>query len=304
MRVSTLIYSVREDWSEQATQIEKDRRRVGRAVILVGAAIGPGVFLADRLAGTVAWRSLLGEALSLCLYGAVAVWYGLRQRSGSARRVALMVYLVGLVIMGLVDLATKRNLSTLLVNSPRANQPILWAGGLMLFFLPLIGWVAWRYPVEMNRVGLGFFYPLGRLGTYILAGLGVGLLIGFHFWLTLRTAGMQLELKPWPYVAWQFFYEVGPQSLTEELFMRGVVFNELYFGRGRSFWVAALATSGLELLSLLVKRDFSASVLIVIGVVFYTVVSSVASAGLFRWSRSVVPGYVHNVVFSVITLLR
>jgi hypothetical protein len=329
MDVSTLIYSAREDASEQTVHIQQDRRQVRLVIILVAVAIGPGVFLVDRLAGTVAWRSFLAEALSLCLYAAVAVWYGLRQGPRIAWRVALMVYLVGLVVMGLVDFSTKQGLSTLLVNSPRANEPILWAGVLMLCFLPLLGWVAWRYPTRMNRVGFSLVYPLPRraaewdldeaqnsielarvksfrrsLGVHILVGLVVGLLIGCHFWLTTKTAGMNLDVKPWPYMAWQFFYEVGPQSLTEELFMRGVVFNELYFGRGGNFWVAALAASGLELLSLLVKQDYSTDLLIIAGVVFYTVVSSVASAGLFRWSRSVVPGYANNVVFGIVSLFR
>jgi hypothetical protein len=337
MSVSTLIYSIREDLSEQTAQIERDRRRVYRAIVLVAVAIGPGVFVTDRLAGTMAWRSFLAEALSLCLYAAVAVWYGLRvvqsgagERSRTAWHVALLVYVVGLIIMGLVDLGTKGSLRTPLVSSPQANDPILWAGALMIGFIPLLGWVAWRYPDRMSRVGLGFVRPLPnrwgewglaeardlvkgvqtlalsrrKLAVQILAGLGVGSLIGAHFWLMTRTAGIKLDLKPWPYMAWQFFYEIGPQSLTEELFMRGVVFNYLYFWRGRNFWVAALMASSLELLSLLVKPDNSRDMRVILGVIFYTLASSIASAGLFRWSRSVVPGYVNNVVFSVVSMFR
>lgn len=313
MHVSTLIYSVREDWSEQEARSERDRRQVRLVVILVAVAIGPGVFLVDRLADTVAWRSFLAEALSLCLYMAVAVWYGLRlpilmgdarDRPGAARQAPLAVYLVGLSIMGLVDFSTKRDLNVLLIDSPRANEPILWAGAAMLSFILLLGWMAWRYPIEMRRVGLGLVRPLLRLSGYILAGLGIGLLISLHFWLTAKCAGMELEAKPWPYMAWQFFYEVGPQSLPEELFMRGVVFNELHFNRDWNFWPAALAAAGLELLSLLVKQDYSTGLPILVGVVFYTVMNSVASAGLFRWSRNVLPGYVSNVVFSVVSMFR
>ena len=302
--MSTLIYSVRTDWPEQAVRIQRDRQRVRRAILLVAVAIGPGVFVADRLAGTVAWRSFAGEALSLCLYAAVAVWYALRHDPRKAWRVASLVYVTGLAIMGVVDFSTKRGLSALLVDSPRANEPILWSGALMLLFVPSLVWVARRYPLEMSGVGFGRGHSLSRLGVYVLAGLGVGLLTGFHFWLTAKSAGIELHLQPWPYAFWQFCYEVGPQSLTEELFMRGVVFNELYFGRDWDFWTAALAASGLELLSLLVKQDYSADILIIAGVVFYTVVSAVLSAGLFRWSRSVVPGYVHNVVFGVVSLFR
>lgn len=302
--MSTLIYSVREDWAEQIAHSEQDRRRVRLAILLVAVAIGPGVFLMDRLGGSVTWRAFLAEALSLCLYAAAAVWYGLRFQPRRIWRVALLVYVIGLVIMGVVDYATKRGLSVLLVDSPRAKEPVLWAGGLMLLYLPLLGWVAWRYPDAMARLGFGLSRPVARLGLFLLAGLGAGLLIGFHFFLTAKTAGMDLGLKPWPYMAWQLFYEIGPQSLTEELFMRGVVFNELYFGRDWNFWTAALAASGMELLSLLVKQDYSADLIMIVGVVFYTVVSGVVSAGLFRWSRSVMPGYVSNVVFGSVLLLR
>jgi hypothetical protein len=299
-----LIYSVREDWAQQVAHSERDRRRVRLAILLVAVAIGPGVLLVERLVGSVAWRSFLAEALSLCLYAAVAVWYGLRFHPRQVWRVALWVYVLGLAIMGVVDYGTKRGLGVLLVDSPRADDPILWAGALMLLFLPLLGWVVWRYPGEMARLGFGLVRPFSRLAGLILAGLGVGLLVGFHFWLTTKTAGMELGVKPWPYVGWQLFYEIGPQSLTEEMFMRGVVFNELYFGREWNFWMAALAASGLELTSLLVKQDYSTDLVIVVGVIFYTVVSGVVSAGLFRWSRSMVPGYVNNVVFGFVSLFR
>jgi hypothetical protein len=302
--VSTLIYSVRGDRAEEKSWSERDRRRVNLVIGIVAVAIGPGTFLVDRLVGTVAWRSFLTEALSLCLFAAVTVWYALRRRPRTARREAVLVYVIALTIMGLVDVITKRGLSALLVESPRASKPILWTGALMLLFLPLLGWVARRYPTEMRRVGLGSVQPLSRLGLFILAGLAVGLLISAHFWLTARIAGMDFGAKPWPYMAWQLFYEVGPQSFTEELFMRGVVFNEFYFAREWNFWSAALAASSLELLSLLVKQDYSVSTLVIAGVVFYTVVSGVASSGLFRWSRSVIPGYMQNVVFGVASMFR
>jgi hypothetical protein len=304
MSVSTLIYTVRKDWSEETARSEQDKRRVHTIFILVAIAIGPGVFLVDRLAGSVAWRSFLAEALSLCLYAAVAVWYALRYQPGTARRTAFLVYLVGLVIMGLVNLITKSGLTELLVDSSRANETILLAGALMLLFLPALTWVARRYPIDTDRIGLSLTHPFSRLRSHLFVGLGVGLLIGFHFWLTAKTAELDLSLKPWPYMIWQFCYEAGPQSLTEELFMRGVVFNEFYFGRNWNFWKAALTASSLELLSLLVKQDYTADVLVIAGVVFYTVVASVASAGLFRWSRSLLPGYVSNVAFSMVSVFR
>jgi hypothetical protein len=216
----------------------------------------------------------------------------------------LLVYVGGLAIMGLVGFLTKRGLMGLLVDSPRASEPILLAGLAMLLFLPLVGRIAQRYPTDMNHIGVGPVYPRSRLRLYILAGLATGLLIGLHFWLTTTAVGMDFQLKPWPYVVWQVCYEIGPQSLTEELFLRGVIFNEFFFIRGWNFWAAALTAAGFELLSLGVKQDYSVDILTVAGVAFYTVVAGLVSAGLFRWSRSVVPGYVNNIVFSIVTLFR
>ena len=300
--MSTLIYSARKERATRLSPVvRRDQQRVYGVIILVMMAIGPGVFLVERLAGTVAWRSFGAEALSICLYITVAVWYGLRHQV--AWRAALAVYLTALGIMALVGLA-RQGLSAPLVDSSRANDPILWVGALMVCFVFLIGWLARRYPNEMRQVGLYFGPPRSRLVEYVGVGLGIGLLISLHFWLTTRAASMDMVAKPWPYVGWQFFYEIGPQSLSKELFMRGVVFNELYFGHSWNFWIAALATSSLELLSLLVKQDYSADIIVIAGVVFYTIVGSVASAGLFRWSRNVTPGYVSNVFFGIVSMFR
>lgn len=311
MNVSTLIYSVRQDRSGQPAPVASDRRRVYSAIILVAVASGPGVLLVNRL-DSIAWRSFLAPALSWCLYAAVAVWYGLRAlasaghtraRARTMWREVLVVYGVGLFIMAVVDLVAQRGLSQPLVDSPRAGEPVLSVGVLMLLFVPLLAWVGWRYPAEMRRRGLSLIHPLPQLGQYVLIGLGVGLLIGFHFWLTAKTVGLALHVKPWPYMAWQFFYEAGPRSLSGELFIRGVVFNELHFGRDWNFWPAALAASGLELLPLLARPDYGTDQLAVVGVIFYTVVSGVAGAALFRWSRSVVPGYVNNVTLGFVEVL-
>jgi hypothetical protein len=302
--VSTLIYSVRDVDKAPDTPSGRERGKIDWIIFLVVIAVGPGVFLVNRLIDTVAWRSFLTEGLSLCLYAAVAVWYAMRRQPKRAWRLALAVYIAGLLIMGLVHIAAKRGLSVPLVESERASEPRLLIGVLMLLFLPLLGSVARWYPIEMSRIGFSFPNSQRRLFLFISAGLGVGVLIGLHFWLTARVAGMNLEVKPWPYMAWQVFYELGPESLTEELFMRGVIFNELFFGREWGFLSAALATSSLELLSALARQDYALDFLVVVGVVFYTIVGGVASAGLFRWSRSVIPGYANKFVLGMITVLR
>ena len=69
-------------------------------------------------------------------------------------------------------------------------------------------------------------------------------------------------------------------------------------------WVFESAHRPQPAWPLLAKQDYSVSVLVVAGAVFYTVVSSIASAGLFRWSHSAIPGYANNVIFGVLSAFR
>ncbi|RMF26258.1 MAG: hypothetical protein D6759_19925, partial [Chloroflexi bacterium] len=153
----------------------------------------------------------------------------------------------------------------------------------------------------MRRVGLDFRH----WRTQLPVGASVGLLIGTHLLavITLSKLGSP-SWKPWPYFFWQTCYEIGPQSLPEELFLRGVVFNELYFSRGFGFWMAAFLTAGLEAATVLVKHHFSTDPLIIVGAAFYSLVAAFAASALFRWSRSILPGYASNVVFSLMSVLR
>ncbi|MCP4539285.1 MAG: hypothetical protein GY832_19285, partial [Chloroflexi bacterium] len=167
--MSTLIYSARKQRATQLSLVvRRDRQRVYGAIIMVMMAIGPGVFLVRRLADTVAWRSFGIETLSLCLYVAVAVWYGLRHRQ-VAWRAALAVYFIALGIMALVGLA-RQGLSAPLADSSRADAPILWVGALMACFIILMGWMVRRYPNKMRQVGLYFGHSRSRLLGYIGAG--------------------------------------------------------------------------------------------------------------------------------------
>jgi hypothetical protein len=301
--VSTLIYTVREDGAEEIARFERDRRRLAWAIFVVAMTSGPGVFLVERLVGNPAWRSFLTDALSLCLYAAVAVWYALRQRSGVAWRNVGAIYVAGLAIMGAVNLVTKGGLDAQPGQGSPARTSVLWTGALMLAFIPLLGGMARRFPIEMRRIGLSLHFDGPHRASYLLAGLGVGLFIGLHFWLTAGATGIMLDLKPWPYTVWRFSYRIGPQALPTELFLRGVVFNELYFGRNWSFWPSSLSACGLELLAVLARQDYGADLLLIVSVIFYAMIRSILNAGLYRWSRNVLPGYLNSVVFGLFSTL-
>ncbi len=299
--MSTLTYFVQQDWDQRTAQKRRDQRRVTAVIFGVALATTVGVGLADRLAGSVAWRSFISEAFSLCLYAAGAVWYALRDRPRVAWRTGLLVYLAGLLLMGVTDVITKRGAGGQnFLESSKSGDLVAFAGVLMGLYLPLIVWVAGRYPDEMRRIGLFF----SRLKLRLLVGAATGLLIGAHLLVAAYLAGMELGLKPAPFMVWQTFYELGPQSLPEEMFMRGVIFNELFFCRRWNFWLAAFAASAIGVLSVLVKQDMAADLMTSVGAIFYLVVSGVVSAALFRWSRNLAPGYASNVVLDVVATLR
>lgn len=298
--MSTLAYFVRDDWEQRTAQMRRDQRQVAALILAVAIATTVGVGLADRLAGSVAWRSFISEAFSSCLYAAAAVWYALRDHPRRAWCLALIVYIAGLTVMALTDLVTKRGVSgATFLESARSGELVTLAGVSMGLFIPIVGWVVRRYPDEMRRIGMG----LARLRVRLAVGAVAGLLIGVHLLVAAYLAGMELSVKPGPFMVWQAFYELGPQSLPEEMFMRGVIFNELFFCRQWNFWPAAFSASAIGVFSILVKQEMTADLVLTVGAIFYLVVGSVVSAALFRWSCSLLPGYANSVVFDLVATL-
>ncbi|RMF36215.1 MAG: hypothetical protein D6759_03870 [Chloroflexi bacterium] len=299
--MSALVYTVRDDWVEQTERLRQARRRITGMILLVAVLAIAGVGIVDRIGWPIAITSIVAEAFSLCLYLAAAIWYGLHHRPRQARRWTLFTYATGLGVMIGSDLLTKSGLQELLVQSSRASSPRLLWGGMMLLFWGIVVLAVKRKPDAMRRVGLDFRH----WRTQGPVGATVGLLIGSHLLAVITLSGLgSPSWKPWPYFFWQACYEIGPQSLPEELFLRGVVFNELYFSRGLGFWTSACLTAGLEAATVLVKQNFSADPLVIVGAAFYSLTAAFAASALFRWSRSILPGYASNVVFSLMSVLR
>ncbi len=299
--MSALVYTVRDDWVERTERLRQERRRTTGVIFLVAVLSIAGVGIVDRMGWPTVITSITAEAFSLCLYLAAAIWYGLRHRPRQARRWTFFAYVVGLGVMIGSDLLTKGGLQGELLRSPRASSLRLLWGGIMLLFWGIVAFAVKKKPEAMRRVGLDFRHWRAQVPV----GASVGLLIGSHLLAIIALSGLDsLSWKPWPYFFWQTCYEVGPQSLSEELFMRGVVFNELYFSRGLGFWTAAFLTAGLEAATVLVKQNFSADPLIIVGAAFYSLTAAFTASALFRWSRSILPGYASNVVFGLMSVLR
>ncbi|MDH7474532.1 MAG: CPBP family glutamic-type intramembrane protease [Anaerolineae bacterium] len=295
--MSVQAFHVSEDWSQISSQMRRERLYAGLVILVVVIFSTALVAVFDRLALSVAWSSFLVEAVSLCLYGAVAIGYALRPHA-RMRIIAAGVYGAGLVLMAVTNWLTKSNLRVRLVDSPRAQNPVLYAGIIMLLYWVVLIGLTRRFPAEMRKIGLTGV----RWAAWSVVGALTGLILGGHLLFTATTAGLVLTFKPWPYTLWSLGYEAGIQSITEELFFRGVVFNYLYRVEERNFWLSAIVTSFLNVTALIVKAGWSSNLLLSLGTLFYAFAMSMISAALFSRSRSIVPAFANNVAFSMATM--
>jgi hypothetical protein len=298
---STLNIRVRDDWE---TIEERAQREASRSLILlVSIALFSAVATAavDHLVlSTEAIRSFLVEAASLCVYGAVAVWYALRRRR-ERWRAAGLTYAFLMAVMALVDYLSKRGLSDTFVDSGQVANPILYTGLLMVLYpLPFL-WLIRRYPAEARSIGL----YLARPGLWITAGLLSAALLSGHFLFTgLISQAINLHPQPLPYLVWTALYELAVQSLSEELFFRGLVFDYLVNTRRQSLWQAIIISSVLNLLIYVVKGGWVENPTLTLGIVFYALMTSALSAILYQISGSIVPGWISNATFGLFTVFR
>lgn len=297
--MSVQAFHVSENWSQLTRRMHREQIMVGLVILAVVICSTVLVAVFDRFALSVAWSSFAIEAVSLCLYGAVAVGYALHRRPGVWTAVA-GTYGASLVLTGVTNWVTKNGLPVQLVDSPRAHSPILYVGVIMLLYWGVLLGLMRSFPDEMAKIGLTGV----RWAAWTGVGAITGLILGAHLLYTAQSAArMALVMKPWPYTAWSLCYELGIQSINEELFFRGLAFNYLHRVARWNFWFSAIVTSLLNVLALIVKTGWSANLLLSLGTLFYTFALGMISAALFSRSRSIVPGLVNNVVFSMTTIL-
>ncbi|MCR4407409.1 MAG: CPBP family glutamic-type intramembrane protease [Anaerolineae bacterium] len=298
---STLNIQVRADWNIIEQQARRDAHRNLIILVSIAAFSALATAFVDHFVWTSeALRSFLVEAASLCLYGAVAVWYALR-RKPERWRVAGTTYAFLLAVMALVDYLTKRGLHDTFVGSGQVANPILYIGLLMAFYPLPFFWLIRRYPAEARGIGL----YLTRPGLWIGAGLLSAAVLSGHFLFTsLISKAIQLRFQPLPYLVWTALFEFAVQSLSEELFFRGLVFNHLLNTRQMSLWLAAIISSSANLLIYVVKGGWVENPILTLGVIFYALMMSILSAILYRASGSIIPGWISNAAFGFFTVFR
>lgn len=295
----TDVVFVRKNWEELAQRTRQDQRRIASIVAVVMLLSTAGVYGVLSLSLDKGIESFAAEGLSYGLFLAVPVWYAFRhQRNGWQK--ALGVYLFFFTIVTVNDLIIKGGLRVDLVNSARASSPRLGVSVSMLLIWLVPLWLIRAHPDEARAIGLNF----DRAGLKILYGiLGATILIA-HLWVTLLYSEASLSVKPWPFVLFSCSYEIAVQSLSEELFFRGFLFNYLHHVRQQRLRWSIVLVSLLNTLIYIVKFRTSGGALDLFGPAFYAFVMAMLNAALYRQLGGILPGLIVNVLFSVAGILR
>ncbi|HDN79849.1 MAG: hypothetical protein DRI61_03130 [Chloroflexi bacterium] len=298
--MSTLAFLVNEDAELVERQLTEERRyaRFLGILTLVVAALVVGV--TERTVNSIALSAFISEVGSLCLYLFAPMWFILWRRMGKrAFRYSLAVYAFSVAVMALVDYTTKMGLTKPLHISPRAEDPIL-----MLGFLMLLPWapfllVARKYPSEARRVGLCFSRWAENIGIGLLAGLALGV----HLLTVALIIRHPVFPRKIPYTLWMVFYEFGIQSMSEELFFRGFLFNYLHNYEGWGMWKSAFITAFANVLIYMMKTSWTELAFVTLAALFYILTMAVMNALLYRWRNNILCCWMSNVFFSLTTTL-
>ena len=234
--------------------------------------------------------------LALLAVGAWALAAAEHVPAGHARAVAAGAAQGGLLATAVAWIVTRRDPAGDFVPVGVAIVAMLGAvgaaaapyGAVAYLLAPL--WI-WRRRARLAALGLGAADP--RL---ILAGLGLGAILGVHLAITASLTlgyrvggGAVLELGPW------LAYDLGANVLAAECFFRGALFDRAQ--RRWSFGVAAALSTAACVARYLVDPLLPRTLEVVAGAAFYVALLSAGNCWLYWRSGSVVPGLAAGVVF-------
>jgi hypothetical protein len=164
--------------------------------------------------------------------------------------------------------------------------------GPVAYLAPVL-WVVW-----LTRRGRLVDLGLGARvsGRALLAGAAIGALLGAHLLVSAsRTFGLHARLDHAAEVLGAVAYDVGANVLAAECFFRGALFNRA-LGRW-SFATAATGSTLAYVVRYLVDPLLPKSAGLVVGAVFYLALLGALNCWLFRWSESLLPGFLGALVF-------
>ncbi|HDN80749.1 MAG TPA: CPBP family intramembrane metalloprotease [Chloroflexi bacterium] len=298
--MSLRAFYVKPNWEEIAARAREDRIHLQKAILGIFVVSTLLLFILQRLSLPVIWLAILSQACSLCIYGATAVWFALRPLK-LAPRVAFCFYSAVVLFSSLALYLAKVGFATPFLEGSQATGPPLYAGIFFFASWPFLVYLARSYPDRFRKIG----FTLSGLLRGALLGLIAGASLGMHCLVSSSFAGNGLiNPKPLPYIAWHLSYEAGLQSLAEEMFFRGVVFNFLYTFSRKGFWPSCLITCLFNVGVYLVIPQWTGNLMMTIGVSFYVFMMALVNTFLYRSTKSLLAPYLCNVTFGLIALFR
>ncbi|RME46757.1 MAG: CPBP family intramembrane metalloprotease [Chloroflexi bacterium] len=210
---------------------------------------------------------------------------------------ALGVYLGSLGISVMASyLALGDSVGTLRSGTGLRWTSIAGSALLMLNWL-LVRTVAGEHRPAFKAIGLAM--PASK--WHLAFGVVSGCLFAAHFFFTGLLA--DLFAPAWralPAILWEISVVAGLRSLSEELFFRGLVFNQLYRLRRGGFWAASAVATACNILPYIVLGWHSDPTFFTL-TLFYVAALSMVNAFLYRMSHSIVPGVLNSVLFYSLT---
>ncbi len=302
--MSSLVFIVREETAEIEKILGKEKKWANILILVTLfsaiCVVAVSEWAIKKPTGSIALSAFVSEAGSICLYFLAPVWFMLwRQKGERALKIALLFYIFNLLLMASVDYLTKSGLREELHLSQRIYSPRLLWGLFMLLPWVLFALLVKHCPLCAQRVGLG----TAGWRENLLIGLMAGAFLGSHMLLVTTAIGRRLVLNPWPYTAWLLGYELGIQSLGEELFFRGFLFNYLHNYLGKGFWFSAFLGGLFNVSVYMVKALWVSYAPLTLGAQFYILTMAIVNAALFRWRGSVLSCWVSNALFSLLASL-
>ena len=289
---------VRPNWQAITQNIQQQRRRMLWVLLLSMLVILTLVGTVQRTVSRLALQAILADGGAWGLAWAVAVCYALRHRSECWRSGAITGLLVALIFT-IVSIVPKWNVDTWMTESYKSN-PILYWGVWHGLILGVVRWLTRRYPREMRACGLSLEHWRRNLMIGLLGG---GVLAGHLLFSIAFTGAGPLHFPPLPHFFWQLSFEIA-SSLGSEFFFRGTVYHYFESERGWGHYSAALTAAAFNVSLFLVKVQWTDDIITVVGVLFYIFMLSMINATLYRLTRSLLPGYVSSLIFTLSATLE
>lgn len=289
---------VRPNWRRIDQSISQQRRRTLWVFSLGMLVIVILVGVAQRTVGRLVFQAILVDAGTWGTAWGIAIWYALRYRP-EGRRVAVLHGGFVALVFSIANVLPKWSVDSWIPKDMQGS-PILFWGVWHVLALLSVRWLLQRYPREMRAMGLSLGDWRRNIGFGVLGG---GVLAGHFLFALAFTGGRDLSLPAGPDFAWQLFFEIA-SSLTTESFFRGAVYRYLERERQWGYWRAALVSALLNVSVYLVKVKWSGDVLTAVGVLFYIFMISMINARLYRWTRSLMPGYISALIFNLTATLE